>query len=292
MINHLLRWSALLLLGWTSIAGPVTAENTPAPEKAAPRVRPLGVAILDFTTIDLRAKERFLDQTGKKIEIPERSTLNTADRLSINRVMQGYVRLVDTRSAAATDDANRALEVHDRLRAERDNRAIHDTMTKGETRPVIIGADYLASYLGKHADTFRCIDPGLLSRAVEELRKEAGNPLGFGKALALGTGAEFLITGTVSDLRHKTVAFKGYGIETRNDDYQLDVLIKVIDLADGMTVFSKVYTGNYRQQQRPGVLVVNPDIFQNLMTGALEQAAQELYEAARPDGKGILRRQK
>ena len=102
------------------------------------------------------------------------------------------------------------------------------------------------------------------------------------KKLAAETGATHLICGTVSDIRSKENSFKGYGIETKTTLCQLDVIIKVIDLDAQYSVFSNVYTGSYKEQRPISVEQFDNNIYQNLMTGALEQAAEELYELCKP----------
>ena len=68
---------------------------------------PYKVCVLDFTTADIIGQKRFLDAANKKIEIPAQESLNTADRLSINRVMQGFIRMIDAFDSARTNQANR-----------------------------------------------------------------------------------------------------------------------------------------------------------------------------------------
>ena len=86
----------------------------------------------------------------------------------------------------------------------------------------------------------------------------------------------------MSDLRSKSKSFKGYGIETNTTTYQLDVIIKLVDLVAQRTVYSNVYTGNYREQYPVSGTQIDNNIFQNLMTAALEQAAEDLYDKCKP----------
>ena len=256
--------------------------ETVVTEKTKVKWSPFKVCVLDFTSLDIQGQKRFLDQHNRPIEIPPQSTLNDADRASINSVMQGFVRMIDawdnTRTNTANRDAQTADNVFDRAKALE----LYNTVVKGPSRPMVIGADYLAAYLGRHNDVFGCIDASQMAVAMRKLQQAPDFPRDFMLRLARETGATHLIYGTVSDLRTKSNSFKGYGIETKTTNYQLDVIIKMVDLAAQHTVYSNVYTGNYREQRPISGTQFDNDIFQNLMTSALEQAAEDLYDVCKP----------
>lgn len=243
---------------------------------------PLRVCVLDFTSSDTQGQKRFLDERNKPIEIPAQSTLNSADRKSVNAVMQGFVRMVDAWDNTRTNEANREAQKDDNAFSRAKALDLYNTVAKGTSRPMVIGADYLAAYLGRRNDVFSCVDAPLMVAAMNKLQQAPDFPKDFMLRLARETGATHLIYGTVSDLRTKTNSFKGYGIETKTTNYQLDVLIKVVDLVRQHTVYSNVYTGNYREQRPLSGTQFDDNIFQNLMTSALEQAAEELYDIAKP----------
>ena len=246
---------------------------------------PFKVCVLDFTTIDVKGQKRFLDGKNNPIDIPPQCTLNDEDRKSVNGVMQGFVRMIDAWSNKKTADSNRNAQVDD----NRFNRAkaleIYNSTRSGQARPVIIGAEYLSAYLGRRNDVFTCINPSLMGAAMTKLQSAPDFPKDFMLRLARETGATHLIYGTVSDLRTRTNSFKGYGIETKTTNYQLDVIIKMVDLIRQSTVYSNVYTGNYREQKPISTVQFDNNIFQNLMTSALEQAAEDLYDKCKP-GRG------
>lgn len=267
----------------TDVTKTVTKEKT-----AAPAAVPLRVCVLDFSSIDIQGKERFLDEKNKKIEIPAQCTLNAEDRKSVNSVMQGFVRMIDAWDSSKTNSANRFTQMQDNERAYAHSRELYNTIVKGESRPMIIGAEYLSAYLGRRNDVFHCIDTAQMAAAMNKLQAEPDFPKDFMLKLARETGATHLIYGTVSDLRKKTNAFKGYGIETKTANYQLDVLIKVVDLARQQIVYSNVYTGNYREQSPVSETQLDGNIFQSLMTAALEQAAEELYDLSKPGDKNRI----
>ena len=75
--------------------------------------KPFKVCVLDFTTVDIKGQKRFLDEKNKPISIPKMSTLNNADRLTMNGVMQGFVRMIDAVDSADTNEANRQAQIRD-----------------------------------------------------------------------------------------------------------------------------------------------------------------------------------
>ena len=266
----------------TEITTSTVITRTVVKEKEKTQWKPFKVCVLDFTTIDVSGQKRFLDQNNNPIEIPPQCTLNDADRKSVNGVMQGFVRMIDAWSNKKTADSNRDAQVED----NRFNRAkaleIYNQTSKGNARPIIIGAEYLSAYLGRRNDVFTCMDPMLVGAAMTKLQSAPDFPKDFMLRLAKETGATHLIYGTVSDLRTRTNSFKGYGIQTKTTNYQLDVIIKMVDLIRQSTVYSNVYTGNYREQRPISTVQFDNNIFQNLMTSALEQAAEDLYDKCKP----------
>ena len=248
---------------------------------------PFKVCVLDFTTVETEGQKRFLDQNNRPIVIPPQCTLNDADRKTVNDVMQGYVRMIDARSNRRTADANREAQIDDNEFTRSKALEIYRKTLNGPTRPMIIGAQYLSAYLGKRNDVFTCMDSSLLGAAMVKLQNAPDFPQDFMLRLAKATGATHLIFGTVSDLRVKHKSFQGYGIKTSTVNYQLDVIVKMVDLIRQSTVYSNVYTGNYREQRPVSNAQLDNNIFQTLMTAALEQAAEDLYEKCRP-GRGNM----
>ena len=246
---------------------------------------PFKVCVMDFTSIDIAGQKRFLDQNNKPLTVPAQSTLNDADRKSINGIMQGFVRMIDAWDSSKGNDANR-LTQHDDNKFNRQKALdLYQNTVRGESRPLVIGADYLTAYLGKHNDVFNCMDKDLMAAAMSKLQTQADFPKDFMLNLAKTTGATHLIYGTISDLRTKSNSFKGYGIETKTTNYQLDVIIKMVDLVRQTIVYSNVYTGNYREQRPISGMQFDHNIFQNLMTSAMEQAAEDLYDVCKPGRK-------
>ncbi len=259
----------------------VVTETTVTTTAKKPFIK---VCVLDFQTVD-SAGLKMLETRFPQKPPAEMNSLNAEDRKSIHGVMQGFVKMIDAASNANTKNS---LRIEDRDR----NMALYKKALDGTARPAIIGAEYLTAYLGRHSDIFGCLDSMLLNKAMLKISKEADFPKDFLLRLGQETGATHIITATVSDLRSKHNAFKGYGIETKTTVCQLDVIIKLIDLNKQYTVFSNVYTGSYREQRPISVEQFDNNIFQNLMTSALEQAAEELTEICNPENPdGIFQKQ-
>ena len=251
---------------------------------------PFRVCVLDFTTTDIKGQKRFLDERNRPIVIPPQCTLTDADRQSIDSVMQGYVRLIDAADSVATNDANRDAQISDNHFDRAKALALYRQVVKGESRPVVIGADYLAAYLGRHNDVFGCTDRMQMMAAMNKLQAtDPEFPKDFMLKLARETGATHLISAVVSDLRCRSNSFEGYGIKTQTTNYQLDVIVKLVDLVAQRTVYSNVYTGSYREQRPVSTSQLDHNIFQNLMTSALEQAAEELYDVCKPGPRNRVR---
>ena len=269
----------------TEVTTSTVITTTVIKEKTKTKWQPFRVCVLDFSSLDIQGQKRFLDQQNKPIVIPPQCTLNDADRKSINSVMQGFVRMIDAWDNTKTNTANRRAQVEDNSFSRAKALELYNTVVKSDARPMVIGADYLTAYLGKHNDVFVCLDASQMTAAMNRLQQAPDFPKDFMLRLAKETGATHLIYGTVSDLRTKSNSFKGYGIETKTTNYQLDVIIKMVDLVAQHTVYSNVYTGNYREQRPISGTQFDNNIFQNLMTSALEQAAEDLYDVCRPGRK-------
>lgn len=272
----------------TEVTTTTTTVITKTAIKEIAKWSPFRVCVLDFSSLDIQGQKRFLDEKNKAINIPPQCTLNDADRKSVNSVMQGFVRMIDAWDNTRTNTANRSLQVVDNSFDRGKALELYNTIVKGEARPMVIGAEYLTAYLGRHHDVFTCVDASQMAIVMQKLQKAFDFPKDFMLRLGRETGATHLIYGTVSDIRTKTNSFKGYGIETKTTNYQLDVIIKMVDLAAQHTVYSNVYTGHYREQRPVSGTQFDNNIFQNLMTSALEQAAEDLYDNCRPGRKNKI----
>ncbi len=269
----------------TTTTTTVITETVKTKAKEKPAWKPFKVCVLDFTSIDISGQVRFLDGKNSPIVIPPQNTLNTADHQTINSIMQGYVRMIDAWDNSWTNSANREAQVDDNVFTRQKAIDLYNTIVKGAPRPMVIGAEYLSAYLGKHNDVFGTMDVSQVAAAMQKLQAQPDFPRDFMLRIAKETGATHLIYGTVSDIHSKTRSFTGYGISTNTTTYELDVTIKMIDLAAQHSVYSNVYTGSYREQRPVSNDAFDNNIFLSLMKSALEQAAEDLYDVCKEGRK-------
>jgi hypothetical protein len=245
-----------------------------AQEAAKPAMK---VAVMDFVTADtigLKILERLPAAPAPQVMPSDGANATVNVLFGIGKLLDG----VTTESPADSKwQAQRELFLE---------------AVKGKGRPAIMGAEYLAAFLGKHPETFGIVDAMVIKGAMAKLQKEDDFPRNFLQKVAKETGATHLICGTIADIRSKENSFKGYGVETKTTLFQLDVIIKVIDLQAQHTVFTNVYTGSYKEQRPISVEQFDNNIYQSLMTVALEQAAEELCEVCQPGNpEGIFKKQ-
>ena len=267
----------------TTTTTTVITETVKTKEK--PAWKPFKVCVLDFTSIDTSGQLRFLDGKNEPIVIPPQNTLNDADHRTINSIMQGYVRMIDAWDNSWTNSANRDAQVDDNVFTRKKALDLYNTIVKSAPRPMVIGAEYLSAYLGRHNDVFGCMDVSQVAAAMEKLQKQDDFPRDFMLRIAKETGATHLIYGTVSDIHTRTNSFSGYGINTNTTTYELDVTVKMIDLAAQHSVYSNVYTGSYREQRPVSTEQFDNNIYLTLMKSALEEAAEDLYDVCKEGRK-------
>ncbi len=247
---------------------------------------PIKVSVLDFTSLDIIGQERFLDTMNEAIILPNpNNTLGEEDYDSMNEVMQGFVRMIDAYDNLKTNDANREAQIQDNALRLAKALELYNTIIKGESRPMAIGAEYLTAYLNRYNEVFLAVDSSLVIAAMNQLQAESGFPEDFMKKLAQKTGATHLIYGTLADIQTKTTSFEGYGIATKTVTYQLDVIVKMADLVNQQIVYSNVYTGTYREKEGAGSGAIDNNVYQTLMKSALQLAADDLYNLYKPQEK-------
>ena len=262
---------------------PLPKPPPPPPPPPEPEgILPFRVCVMEFTTIDTQGKIRFIDPANRELDVAPRCTLNSADRTSVNDVMQGFVRLVDAVENHKSKDIKNVITREEALR-------IWNTVVHGETRPAVIGAEYLEAYLGRNGEIFACVDRPLMVAAMKKLQADPDFPSDFQLKLARATGATHLIYATVGNITSRENSFSGYGIETKTTNYALDVIVKMVDLVTQQTVHANTYTGTYREQRPISGAQFDNNIFQSLMKSALQQAADELLDLCKPGRRCKIR---
>lgn len=270
--------SFILLLSLLTIAVHAAVVKPAASDKT---VLPIRVCVLDFSTIETKGDKRFLDQQSRPVEIPAQCTLNDADRKSVNGIMQGLVRLIDAWDNSKTNTENRQNQSTDNEVVIARAQDLYQTVVKGEARPAVIGAEYLTAYLGQNPQVFAGVEAAVVEAELKKLTKETNLAPDFLSRLGETCGVTHLIFGTVADLRRQEKTFEGYGITTKSTDYQLDVIIRLVDLKEQRVVYGKVYTGRYQERQPLSGSSVDSGIFQTLMKSALQQAAEDLTQVVK-----------
>lgn len=235
---------------------------------------PVRIAVMDFSSIDTRGQS-FLESPAVKLSPHSRQTLNAEDRKSINSVMQGFIRMIDAWDGTRDAAFDRRILLDENERNWAKAVALYQTVVSGPSRPMVIGAEYFTAQLGSRSSNFSCIGPEETAAAMKKAATTPDFPRGAFVRLIELTGANYLVTGTVSDLRSRVSSFKGYGIETRTTTWQLDVILRLIDLENGSVVHGGVYTGTLREQEPVSVDGIDNNKFQTLMNMALKKAADE-----------------
>ena len=97
---------------------------------------PFRIGVLDFTSIDIEGKKRFLDDQQQILLLPPTCTLNQDDRKSVNSVMQGFVRMIDAWDTSKTNDSGRVVELAEYERRVQQQLAIYNKTVNGNEASV------------------------------------------------------------------------------------------------------------------------------------------------------------
>lgn len=245
----------------------------------AEKRKPIRVGVLDFTTLDMKGQS-ILNRPDIKLNMPVQESLNSGERKSVNSIMQGFVKLLDAWSNIKNTDADRELQTSNiKFKYEQD-KALYQTVVKGEQRPVLFGAEYLNSYLGESPAFFQCIESSVITSSMVKLQSAPDFPKELLPRLARETHATHLIYGNVSDIRKKSKTVTAYRVTTSSTEYELDLLIRLFDLNEQATVYSTVVTGVYKIRSQSRGEMITSDIFQELLKSATKQAAEKIKKAA------------
>ena len=278
------------MLGFALVASAVSAmAETPEAGGEKPAPAEMKIAVLDFTCIDLVGQKLRLFKE-RPVNTDYKGILSQSDRRSIDDRMQGFVRMIDARIAgtAAMAGLQRDLRKSERDRAERE--ALARKILNSKQRPIVIGSEYMISYLGEYPETFSPVNREGIESALKTLDfGRAQTPEDADRRIREFTeksGATHALVGTVADLRTEQRKFSAYGIRTDRAVYSLDVLVKLIDLKTSRIVFSGVFTGNVSRMDTKFAQTINDALFQDLMKDALKQAAEAMHARFAADGKG------
>ena len=279
----MMKFDALLLAGLLALGAAASGEEkqssagpsvpaTPAAPVAAGKPR---IAVFPFTTIDIQG-QHFRDFTDRTARVNPQNSLNEAELGSVDEVMLGYVKLVD-----AEEERVRRAHGRNRLDAENDRNLarqneLADKLLKSPQRAVIVGSAFMEAALGNY-DSVELVDRGDIYKAFRDMsaRQAGGLPRALPEKLQLH-GATHVLYGTVADLRVSGQTYSGYGVKTGTLFYQLDVMVKVVELKSSRIVFSGVFTGEDRELRLEGTQIIDNERFERLMKSAVFKAAQAI----------------
>ncbi len=252
------------------------AENA-SPRQKTERVKPFKIAVLDFTCIDIQGQKFYQFQPAPPAAQPEES-LNAADRFSISRRMQGWVKMLDAQTA-------KWLNQHETLRSEAENdraalrrKMLGDKILNSPRRNIVIGAEYLIADLGRYPETMVPVNRANIDRALAEIDfgMEMTSDLKTLSEFNRVSGADYLLYVTVADFQTRERKFKGFGIETNSREYVLDMVYKLVDLHNGDVVASGVVSSIKKELKTPYLEEINSDYFKDLMKNGSAKIAEEL----------------
>ena len=279
----MMKLNVLLLAGLLALGAAASGEEkqssaaqaasaVPAAPVAAGKPR---IAVFPFTTIDIQG-QHFRDFTDRTARVTPQNSLNEAELGTVDEVMLGYVKLVDA-------EEERTRRAHDRARLDAENdrnlarqNELADKLLKSPQRAVIIGSAFMEAALGNY-DSVELVDRGEIYKAFRgmSVRQTGGLSQALPKTLRLH-GATHVLYGTVADLRVSGQTYSGYGIKTGTLVYQLDVMIKIVELKSSRIVFSGVFTGEDRELRLEGTQIIDNERFERLMKSAVFRAAQAI----------------
>lgn len=275
-VSMFLRGKAKWML-WTCLGLLVTAHA----DESVPKI-----AVLDFMTTD-QLVEQYDDFEFEKLAREKADSLSDADRKSINSIMQGIIKGIDAWSNLEAAEDRR--EEHDLINKDkwRRSEALMKKLRSGPMRPVVAAADYMMSYLGEYPDSLQTVDRPRLAAALQSAEFtvdgsiEADSMARFRQT----TGATHLLYGTVTDVKRMDRQFSGYGIKTDMVVYELDVMVKLVDLESEAVVFSTIATGYDKMLKSAQGQTLNSQQVQDLLKDALHAAALDVQQFVNPPKK-------
>ncbi len=264
------------------------AENTVLESAETSQESHPVLCVLDFSCIDIEGLKLLPSTGGQSIIVPSQNSLNTEDRRSINSVMQGLIRLMDSWDNSKTNEVNRIIQLDDIILHRDAALEVYKKITSGPQRSLVLGAEYLTGYLGEQTPPINCTDSNIVTAAMLKLQQDPDFPLNFQAKLAADTGVTHLVYGSVGDISYTAKVTEYYGIKRESVTYRLPITIKVVDLARQYTVFSKTYESTYTEKQPFNGLIIESNIYGKLMQNILRQVASDIAQASLPGDDQLI----
>lgn len=115
-----------------------------------------------------------------------------------------------------------------------------------------------------------------LQREIEFNKSEWVNPK---KAIKMGKmlGAEYIATGSITDLGAEVKSFSGYGVTTKNVAHSLSIELKIIDTKKGEIIFGDLTSDSLTLQQSPHLSQsLGEELYKKLLKNALAKSVNKL----------------
>lgn len=274
-----------------SEAAPEAAATPPAPQ--AQTTPPAGtanasmdaskpamrIAVFDFSTIDAIG-QKFYRHTETRMPPMVHSQLNSADYGTIDDRMLGVVRGLEMEAALQERHEERArqTQLNDRELSRRDELA--EKILNSPQRSAVIGSEYMIAALGNYPEAFLPVDRQMLDESLlaVEVGSQADAVKQAREKLGELTGATHALYGVISDCQVEEKSFNGYGVETQNKIYTLDVIVKVVELATNRVTFSGLFTGRIKRLEHDAATSSDTGLYEKLMKDAVGQAAAAMNE--------------
>ncbi len=255
-----MKWTAMCLL-FFACCGAFAAEK--------PRV-----AVFDLVTTDI-AGQRFLEQKDQTKEFAPIRVLTPEELSVIDGRALGFVKTMEVRADAADREREQNRLDWRNARDYARKQELAQTMLQGGQRPAVIGSEYLIAALGAYPDALAVVDPARVRQILAELDPAAADAV---QRVQAG-GVTYILYGTVSDFAVKEQRFDLPGVPGVTRTASVDVMVKLVRLADGEVVSAGLYTGQIRES---GDTVRN-DYYAAALKDGLKQAAAGIAAALLPE---------
>jgi curli biogenesis system outer membrane secretion channel CsgG len=140
-------------------------------------------------------------------------------------------------------------------------------------------ANDVLSILLAQTGKFRVLERNKVDSLMRELsfnKSEWVNPQ---KAMKMGKllGAEYIATGSITELGSEAKAFTGYGINTKNVVYNVSIEIKIIETEKGEIIFGDLTSdSNMVQQSNNLTTYAGEEVYRKLLKNALAKSVNKL----------------
>lgn len=140
-------------------------------------------------------------------------------------------------------------------------------------------ANDVLSVLLTQTGKFRVLERNKVDSLLREINFNKSEWINPQKAVKMGKllGAEYIATGSITELGSETKAFTGYGINTKNIIYSVSIEIKIIDTEKGEIIYGDLTSdSNMVQQSRNLTTYAGEEVYRKLLKNALAKSVNKL----------------